>query len=436
MAKQIALRVIRKSAHIGHKVSLKVSRFTKRIEHKATKIITGQEAIQAGPKHSMSLDEILITYLPQITPIKPVLPLVDRKPTVTLLLPTVNKDLFFGGVATAIIAATLLAKKKKYNLRVVATFKGGSADIQQFLDSRGIVFSAAIELLNISVADNLVGRKLDIHPDDIFMVSAWPDAYVTELLPLQKKFVYLMQDYEPIFFSNSDERALAEDTYANENYIALCNTKLMYDHMLHMGHKNVEKGTWFEPAVSHKGKTDGQAINNKKRLFVYARPRVKRNLYYSAIMAIDNAFSSGGLEPGEWEVFAAGQDDVPEIKLSNGVVVKNLGKMSMDDYYRFTSTVDVALTPMMAPHPNYPTLELASVGAAVVTTKYELKQDLTTYSKNIIMTEPSFKAMSAGIIKAASLTTEQKKKNAQESNIATDWVSVLSDPIDRVAKQI
>ncbi len=436
MYKKLIVRAVRKSAHLSHKSSLKLSRYSKRVEHRATQIISGQKSLNVGAQRTTSIDELLLENLPQITPIKPMLPATGRKPTVTLLLPTVNKNLFFGGVATAIISASLLAKQKNFNLRVVATFKGGHADIKSFLAGNGIVFNGEIELLNISVVDNFNHRELDIHPEDIYMASAWPDAYVLELLPLKRKFVYLMQDYEPIFFSNSDERVLAEYTYANDNYVALCNTKLMYDHMLFMGHDNVKEGTWFEPAVSHQDKTSNKLNKNKKRMFVYARPRVKRNLYYNALMAIDDVFASGGLNPDEWEVFAAGQDDVPEIKLSSGITIKNLGKMSMGEYYDFTSTVDIALTPMMAPHPNYPTLELASVGAAVVTTKYNLKQDLSGYSKNIITTEPDYKSMSLGLIQASKMNEKTKLKNASTANINKNWIEALKGPIDKISKII
>jgi hypothetical protein len=139
-------------------------------------------------------------------------------------------------------------------------------------------------------------------------------------------------------------------------------------------------GVYFEPACGvggGEGETPGlvRRQGEKRRLFLYGRPTVERNLYYSALLAIDRALGDARLAGGEWEVFSAGNDGLDEVVLDCGVPVVNLGKMPLDEYYAFARTVDVAVSPMLAPHPNYPTLEFASLGATVVTTMWESKRD-------------------------------------------------------------
>ncbi len=133
----------------------------------------------------------------------------------------------------------------------------------------------------------------------------------------------------------------------------------------------------------------------------------------------------------------AGQDKLPDIELTAGVVIKNLGKLNMDEYIELLQTIDIAVSPMMAPHPNYPTLEFASTGAQVVTTRYDIKQDLSKYSKNIIMADISAESI-AGAINKASLQLKQKtpEPSIPKTNISSSWLDSLDQPVDRVIKQL
>lgn len=436
MIKILTLRLFRKTAHLINKMARNTSHLSSRVEHKATKLLTNDRVVFYSKRNSVIFDELYYEHFPQIIPIYPSLPLLGRRPTVTLLIPTMNKDLFFGGVATAIMASTLLAKKKNFDLRIVQTFKSSDANVSKFIQRMNIDFRGRI--LDIDMSQRAFGSyaNLDIHPDDTFMASSWGDVYVLNKLPLKKKFVYLIQDFEPIFYNNSDERALAESTYSSDKYIALCNTKLMYDFLLSKQFSNVKNGTWFEPAVSRYNSEKKVPPGNKRKIFIYGRPRVKRNLFFTTIDAVNRCFSEQELDVKDWEVFMGGQDDIPDLQLGCGLVVRNLGKMNLEDYYEFIGSVDIAVSSMMAPHPNYPTLELASAGAAVVTTKYDIKQDLTNYSKNIITVDISPSSIAQGIKKAASLQAATRLENAKESNISQNWEEALDKPLNRIIKGI
>ena len=131
-----------------------------------------------------------------------------------------------------------------------------------------------------------------------------------------------------------------------------------------------------------------------------------------------------------------GFDGLNNIELTSGISIKNLGKMKLEDYREFVSTVDVAVSLMMAPHPNYPTLEFASSGAAVVTTRYDIKQDLSNYSKNIIMADISPESISGAINKAASLSIKERISNSSASNIPTSWVEAMEEPLDNILTKL
>jgi O-antigen biosynthesis protein len=436
--KKTLVRGLRKSANIIRKSTEKTAVFMGRVENKTTRIISGTESSVFGTPSVIPFEKLYFTRVPYITPVHPALPQIGRKPSVTLFIPSLNKGSFFGGTATAIITAATLAQKSDKNLRVVQTLKHGKADIKEFLRNMNIPFKNDVEMLDISGRTYNIYGYIDIHPDDIFIASAWWDAHLISKLPLTKPFVYLIQDFEPIFYNNSDLYLLSEATYKLPNYLAICNTKLMYDFMLSRGYNQVKKGTFFEPAVSQKTK-DIQikdSSGQKKVLFLYGRPNVERNLFFTALNAIDSCFSSSQLDSSAWEIFMAGQDGIADIELTSGVVVKNLGKMSFSDYRKFAKTVDVAVSPMLAPHPNYPTLEFASIGAGVVTTKWDIKKDLSSYANNIFACEASVKSISEGIIKAASLSSDSRQKSANSATISDNWTSALASSSDDILKAL
>lgn len=436
--KKTSIRAVRKSAHLTKKAFGKGYNFTAKVEDKATRIITGKD-FSVKLSDSIPVEKAIfngISY--NIAPLNPALPAVGRGGKVTMLIPTLNKRSFFGGTATALIIAGQLAEKLGRPLRIVETLEpGGKNGLGNFLESNGIHLSDEVELIDVSARTYDRYGYIDLHPDDVFLASAWWDAKLISQLPLQRRFIYLIQDYEPIFYANSDTYVLAESTYHTEDFIPLCNTKLMYDFMCDKGYEYIKKeGLWFEPAVSKK--SYGVSVQNKgkRRIFLYGRPAVARNLFYTALSALNKVFDDGNLIANEWEIFMAGQDKVPDIVLSTGITVQNAGKLSMEEYCEFMRTVDVAISPMMAPHPNYPTLEFASVGAAVVTTKYEAKQSLNTYSKNILLADVDINSIAAKIVEASNMPFVTRIRNLDTNSIGDSWHDCLKDPLMKIVTQL
>lgn len=439
--KKIIIRSARKSAHIGSKILHKGLSITTRVEDKSTRILNGTD-YSIKTDDTIPLEKIYYNSIPYITPINPSLPAVGSDPAIVLFLPTLDGKSFFGGTATALVVAGRLAQLKKRKLRIVQTLKTGhSHNLSQFFNSEGLDIPED-DISVVSVADrayNVYGY-VSMHPDDIFIASAWWDSHLISQLPLKHKYIYLVQDFEPIFYNNSDMYVLAEETYKNDKFIALYNTKLMHDFMKDRNYE-VFKGDnnfWFEPAVSRadSGLVNKKKSTEKKRIFLYGRPDVHRNLFFSALNSIDFAFKAGFLKSDEWELFMAGQDNIPDIKLSSGNKIKNLGKMSMKDYTEFSKTIDLAISLMMAPHPNYPTLEFASIGSSVVTTKYANKQNLDNYSKNIVISDIGVESLAGAIKQAASLSYEQRMDNLESNNINSSWEKALDETLKNIIKKL
>ncbi|MCL2037460.1 hypothetical protein FWG95_00395 [Candidatus Saccharibacteria bacterium] len=439
-ANEFTLKSIRKAAHLTNRVSAKMSHFSARVEGKTTRLLSGID-MSVKVSKSTPLEKVYYANIPFIKPVMPAMPAVGSKSTITIFLPTLDNGAFFGGIATALVVAAKFALASRRQLRVVQTIKTGQhEDLSKFFLSEGIDVSN-LDIAITSVADrqyNIYGY-IPMHPDDIFIASAWWDAYIINQLPINK-FIYLIQDFEPIFYNNSDLYVLSEKTYRGNKFIPLCNTRLMYDFMRERKYPafNRTSAYYFEPAVSRidSGQLHKKSSIDKKRLFLFGRPNVHRNLFFSALNAIDIAIQKGFIDTSNYEFFMAGQDDLPDISLPSGVAVKNLGKMKMADYIDFSKTVDIAVSPMMAPHPNYPTLEFASIGTAVVTTKYANKQSLKEYSENIFMAEVEAESMAEAIKLAAKKSYGRKIDDIKNNNIGSSWNKSLDSVIKKILAEL
>lgn len=440
--KRFIIRSARKSAHIGTKILHKGLSVTTKVEHKATRILSGVD-YSFKTDETVPLEKIYYNTIPHVIPVNPALPAVGSVPSITLFLPSLDGKSFYGGTATALIVAGRIAQLKKRKLRIVQTLKTGrGSDLSTFFKREGLDI-AEEDIKIISVADRAYNTYgyVSMHPEDIFIASAWWDAHLISKLPLNNKFIYLVQDFEPIFYNNSDLYVLAEATYQSDRFIPLCNTQFMRDFMKTKEYPSFAGKSpvyFFEPAVSRAsdGYVTEKQPGEKKQLFLYGRPDVHRNLFFTALESIDAAFQSESLQKDEWEVCMAGQDNLPDIALPSGVKVRNLGKMSMEDYTAFSKSIDVAVSPMMAPHPNYPTLEFSSIGTAVVTTQYENKKDLSRYNDNILAVETSIDALTKAIIKAAKMPYKKRIENAKKSTIKANWNDSIDEALKAILKTI
>lgn len=425
-----ALRALRKSSHLVGKIVINGGRVLQKVEDKTTRIIIDKTGSPDGTG-SVGINSLINNIYPQIIPVHPALPKINQRPSITVFA-FLDPRGFYGGIATLLCVAAEMAIQKNYDLRIIQTTGySDKADVLGFLESKG--FSIAKDRystidLSRRTTDNF--GYLPLHKDDILLVSAWWDAYIAAKLPLMNKFVYLIQDYEPIFYNNSDLSVLADQTYTSEKFIPLLNTEILYKFFKEKKYNYISQtAKWFEPAPAPVRLKSPKPESDTKTVFIYGRPHVHRNLYYNALRALDIALQDERVADINVELFSAGASGIPSVRLSSGQVVKNLGKMDMQDYYDFAQTIDLAISPMLAPHPNYPTLELASLGAMVVSTKWETKQDLSNYSPNILMADPTPESMAEKIIEALTFDVKNKKTT---NNISSDWRNALEDPVKRV----
>ena len=89
-------------------------------------------------------------------------------------------------------------------------------------------------LPNVEVVDGSDRfRPVHIGENDLFMATAWWTAQsIKAALPLvqHQQFLYLIQDFEPLFFASSSQYALALETYELD-HVPVVNSQFLLDHL-------------------------------------------------------------------------------------------------------------------------------------------------------------------------------------------------------------
>lgn len=336
--------------------------------------------------------------IPEITPLECV-PSELQTPRLNLLVPAVSERHVFGGIATALALFERMAQGFE-DVRIVVTDEANAVTARQLFCA-----SWPIEQIGgpdgpgrrIVVAGDRYGRKLPVRRSDRFVVTAWWTAYgAHRLLDWQRahfgvagrSFVYVIQDFEPSFYAWSSRFALAESTYRpGERIIAVVNTGALAQHLaaqgLHFAHTHC-----FEPVLNHKLATaiaERPVLTKRRRILVYGRPGVQRNAFEILLLGLRH-WSATYPTSAQWEVLSAGEahGDFP---LPNGMVVRGIGKQSLDGYVGLLQSSAVGVSLMVSPHPSYPPLEMAAFGIRTITNGYASK-DLSTVHPGITTVNP------------------------------------------------
>jgi len=363
-------------------------------------------------------------------------PLTPRA-RVNLLLPhLVYADIYGGIITAALVAIKFKMRHPEVDLRVVLTDGPGDSAILKNAIER--YFAESLDSVTIPVIE-MYDRKrqsLSVHEDDIFLATAWWTCYPAQAATQKnKKFLYLIQDFEPGFYPWGKDYAGALATYSM-NFVPIFNTSILREFFVKQSliRKEVAfQGATFEPAINPlilQARKNRPIKKEKKRLFFYGRQSVARNLFGIGIIALENVINEELFAIDEWEFISAGETHDP-IALGQGAVLKSAGKMSMEDYANFLANTDIGLSLMLSPHPSYPPLEIAAAGAICVTNTYENK-DLSLLHHNIISCAPSVSGIVSGL-KQAIARLDSPQLVVPVNQLETNWDESLKDTLALIA---
>ncbi|MFE3836317.1 rhamnosyltransferase WsaF family glycosyltransferase [Pseudogemmobacter sonorensis] len=320
-------------------------------------------------------------------------------PAVVVLVPTLNPTEIFAGIATAVDLGLALAAEG-LRVRFIATDLPISAPnvSSMFLTSRLTAEQAATgAAARITLHCGRTEPTIPAHRDDRFLATAWWTAMVATRLIQEHgyqrhRFLYLIQDFEPGFYPWGAEHADALASYALD-FVPIFNTSLLRDYFAAQGYGFARPDSLtFRPSIDiDRYAGMARSPQTPRRIAIYGRPEVARNLFPTAIEAINRFLQRAQIRPEDVVIESVGLRHAP-VRLDGGHVVISRGKLPYEDYPAYLAGVDVGLSLMLSPHPSHPPLEMAAAGARVVTNTFGGK-NLSGLSTAILSVAPEAHAL-------------------------------------------
>ena len=336
-----------------------------------------------------------------------------RGPALVILVPTLNPSEIFAGIVTALDIGVKLAESG-LNVRFVATdlpvFSHGAS--RQFLLQRLSHGGANTDVsTRLSIACGVSSSEISAHKQDQYLATAWWSAHIADHLIRTygfaiQKFLYLIQDYEPNFYPWGQPFSDATASYDLDFY-PVFNTTLLRDYFAEQGHSfAVKDALAFHPSIDISRYQEGTRTNPgtttdggpPRKLALYGRPEVERNMYSTAVEALSLFIQAESLGPKDIELISVGLRHRP-VSLPRGVTLKSLGKLPWSAYPDFLLNTDLGLSLMYSPHPSHPPIEMAASGVRVVTNSFGPK-DLSLLSPAILSAEPTAQALALALAQA------------------------------------
>lgn len=357
---------------------------------------------------------------------------------ISIVTDSINAGSLYGGVGTAIMLATLLARRLNADLRLITRREPPVAqNFADILALNGIAWSGDIDFTHADVHDS---RALPVSSADIFLTTSWWTTKSTRASVDPRQIFYLLQEDERMFYPFGDQRLRCDETLRDPSIRAVINSQLLFDHLTkgENGCPNIARdGLWFEPAFPSSNYYPGQSKGALKKFFFYARPNNSRNLYWRGLEAISSAIETGVLDPREWEFNFVGRA-IGRIALPGKASIKVHQDLKWSEYAALVRTVDLGFCLMDTPHPSYPPLDLAASGAVVVTNRHANKTSLSQYSQNILCADPSVPTLVDSLQVATRLIADEATRsfNYDHGGLLRDWNLALKPVVERMAELV
>ena len=347
------------------------------------------------------------------------------------LLPTLNPDIMFGGYRCVLELITSLVRHGRQVKVLVCENYESNREYFQFHYRNtpiGEAFSG-VELFNRWQ----LARPLDIGPDDrFFAYSGWEAVLAHMLVALtnEQRFVFLVQEYEPIFNEYGSEHAILSNSYTFP-HLPIFNSDLLRlyfeENRLGIFSSTQQSGTRPEFVViehvltgaASPGQPLAKAKSGPRRLVMYARPEehAARNLFPLGVLGLRHAIERRIFQ-GPWELFGIGALSTRyKVHLPEGYEITLKSRVESEKYLEFLANTDVGISLMYAPHPGLVSLELARSGARVVTNTFRNRnaQYIRSISENLIPCEPTVEGISSALQEAVAGLADVESRNRGRS---------------------
>ena len=354
-------------------------------------------------------------------------PMTDDAKEVVVLCPAFDLNTISAGFF-GVFAFSIFCAKEGYKTRLLIVDR---MDYSESRFRKALSKSVGVEDLFSLVKVEYVGdRKSSIYisRNVVPVATVWYTAYLARHIADFAKghFIYLIQDYEAAFHAHNTAWMLADNSYRLKPYYSFISTPPLFDYMNHLFNGSYVEN---ENTVVYKNPSKKlKKILREKRskeisVVLYSRPVVNRNMFELAALSLIHAVEKGVFpEEYEWKFYGMGIGNV-SINLPNGCKLKQLPRMSLDDYYKTIQSFDIGLSLMASAHPSLVPIDLAANGTQVVTNDFKgfKRSFLERVSDNIIVCEPSIDSLIAGLDIAVGRVIQGVSATSRPINYPLSW---------------
>jgi hypothetical protein len=282
--------------------------------------------------------------------------------------------------------------------------------------------------------------------EDSFVASTWWSAHIASAAARalgERRFLYLIQEYEPFTFPMGTFAALARQSYDLPHF-ALFSTELLRGYFRRHGigvyadgpDTGDERSAAFENAITaiDPPTADELAARPTRSLVFYARPEphAARNMFELGVLALSRALEDGAFQG--WELHGIGTlEGGRHVDLGGGARLDLLPRSEQGAYGGMLREHDVGLSLMYTPHPSLVPIEMASAGLLTVTNSFENKtpEAMADISPNLITAPPTIDGVAAGLVDAAAAVQDfgRRARGARDTRWSRDWRESFSDEL-------
>lgn len=360
------------------------------------------------------------------------------KPRISVVTDSLNQGSFFGGVATSLILAVQLARRRGARLRIVTRNEPVQGNnLTALFELYGLGHDLELEFAMAHVSGS--PPSLDVQPDELFLTTSWWTTHATLASVPLHRVLYLLQEDERMFYPSGEEQLRCHQVLNRPGLRLVINTSLLMQHLQGSGVAGLaDRAIAFEPAfpehVFHPRPRPQAAA--RRRLMFYARPVHLRNLFYFGLELLERAIGDGMLDTNRWELHFVGSS-IPAVTLCDGTAPVLHEQLGWQPYAELAGTMDLAICLMNTPHPSYPPLDLAASGAVVLSNCFGNKTDLSPLCANILLAELDLAAMLGALKSALALAEDDAERQRRHAarRIGGSWDQALAVVADRYSQR-
>jgi len=341
-----------------------------------------------------------------------------ERPRLNLVLPTINPQQAFGGIATALklFSDWTACLGPDYDRRIIVTDAEIEAEAYSSLPGfTPTPFTQSLDQSQSCIVDakERAGGRLDLRAREVFVATAWWTVDTVRALERdrartfgeRRPFVYLIQDDEPNFDGWGSRCVLAESTYRHrDETIAVLNSEELYATMLE---KHDFAHAFCLPYELNQLIASRLAPQPRERtILIYGRPTVARNAFEVVCSALKSWQQRDPIRASRWRIVFLGEsfEEPLAYPVQNASVE---GKVSLEAYADHLNRAAVGVSLMVSPHPSYPPLEMAEAGVLTIANSRPGK-DLRSRCPEIVSIDDLTPSTLAAAIEQAVATMEPR----------------------------